>query len=617
MPSRPKDTSWDLTPVLDLISNLSYHNENEKQGEVPVKKSKELKNVVVERKEEEPAGLGNFSKIWEFLGVPANLSPSDIAPPGEDGVEQIKDKDAYNSDGAIYCPPVNKGVKWRDEVKGGDLENIPQEDDDGDPSAPLTKKQRKQKKKEEKRLAKQQAESERLVKAASDFESESGSQRVRKAPAKKASVHYSIPPETPTPKSLKSRNIPSTPTPKKVGGLNNAAPSQFKTLKILAPKVEQQAAPISTPKFSTLLPSQLLIPPATSARNVVPLSVPANPFQNNFPPVTLPQLQALQAQGALFSQYMLNPHIPVVPQPALQQRLQSFQSPWKQHGQTLTVRRGEDRHWHLLLKLIHDFGEDKKWLVSPMQLSNNRTSPEGIHVFVDASNILIGFNDHLKRLQGIPLRQRIHTDISFDSLVLLMERRRPVAKRVLVGSSHPLPAFETAFKTAFKTAKAVGYETNILDKVHKAKELTNRQKFFQQSEKNPRYRRQHSNSGGEANGNSSGSETVTASAQASSVPKLVEQGVDEILHLKILESVVDAERPSTIVLATGDAAEAEYSDGFMAMVERALKKGWKVELLSWSKNISFAYRKREFQSKWAGKFKIIELDNYAEDLLDT
>lgn len=191
-----------------------------------------------------------------------------------------------------------------------------------------------------------------------------------------------------------------------------------------------------------------------------------------------------------------------------------------------------------------------------------------------------------------------------------MERRRPVAKRVLVGSSPLLPAFETA--------KAVGYETNILDKVYKAKELTERQKFFQQSEKSPRHLRQHSSSGGEANGNSSGSETVTASAQASfAAEKWVEQGVDEILHLKILESVVDAERPSTIVLATGDAAEAEYSDGFMAMVERALKKGWKVELLSWSKNISFAYRKKEFQSKWAGKFKIIELDNYAEDLLDT
>ncbi|OCK78471.1 hypothetical protein K432DRAFT_301911 [Lepidopterella palustris CBS 459.81] len=288
------------------------------------------------------------------------------------------------------------------------------------------------------------------------------------------------------------------------------------------------------------------------------------------------------------------------PQPSLQQPFQPLQCVSRQSVHPLTVRHGEDRHWHFLLKLIHDFGEDKKWLVSPMQLSNNRTSPEGIHVFVDASNILIGFHDTLKRLQGLPPKARIpQANISFDSLVLLMERRRPVAKRVLVGSSPLLPAFEMA--------KAVGYETNILDKVYKAKELTDRQKFFQQFDKNrwQQKRRGRSGSGGEANGNSIVPE------------KWVEQGVDEILHLKILESVVDADRPSTIVLATGDAAEAEYSQGFMAMVERALKKGWNVELISWSKNISFAYRKKAFQARWAGRFRIIELDDYAEDLLDT
>ncbi|OCL07435.1 hypothetical protein AOQ84DRAFT_354964 [Glonium stellatum] len=109
----------------------------------------------------------------------------------------------------------------------------------------------------------------------------------------------------------------------------------------------------------------------------------------------------------------------------------------------------------------------------------------------------------------------------------------------------------------------------------------------------------------------------TTTTTVFSAQKWVEQGVDEILHLKILESVVDAEQPSTIVLATGDAAEAEYSDGFMAMVLRALKKGWSVELLSWSKNISQAYRRREFLRRWEGRFRIIELDEYAEDLLDT
>ena len=97
---------------------------------------------------------------------------------------------------------------------------------------------------------------------------------------------------------------------------------------------------------------------------------------------------------------------------------------------------------------------------------------------------------------------------------------------------------------------------------------------------------------------------------------MIEQGVDEILHLKILESIVDADTPSTIVLATGDAAQAEYSEGFMAMVERALKKGWKVELVSWSKNISMMYSRREWVETWGERFRVVFLDDYAEELLE-
>ena len=97
--------------------------------------------------------------------------------------------------------------------------------------------------------------------------------------------------------------------------------------------------------------------------------------------------------------------------------------------------------------------------------------------------------------------------------------------------------------------------------------------------------------------------------------KWVEQAVDEILHLKILESVVDANEPSTIVLATGDAAEAEYSQGFLKMVERALGKGWKVEVVSFRKNISGSYRKKEFRDRWGSHFKIIELDDFVQELL--
>ena len=201
---------------------------------------------------------------------------------------------------------------------------------------------------------------------------------------------------------------------------------------------------------------------------------------------------------------------------------------------------------------------------------------------------MIGLHDAFKISRGLSIASRIRRQpISFQNLSIILERGRPTAKRVLVGSDN-FPSIQEA--------KRIGYETNILDRVHKAKELTPRQMKYRN-----------------VNGaTSSGSETT---AVMYAPEKWVEQAVDEILHLKILESVVDANEPSTIVLATGDAAEAEYSQGFLKMVERALGKGWKVEVVSFRKNISGSYRKKEFRDRWGSHFKIIELDDFVQELL--
>lgn len=208
---------------------------------------------------------------------------------------------------------------------------------------------------------------------------------------------------------------------------------------------------------------------------------------------------------------------------------------------------------------------------------------------------MIGFQESLKRLRGIPISKRMHLQpFSYHNLSLILERGRPAAKRVLVGSDR---------FSAIQEAKLIGYETNILERVHKAKELTPRRKKFGQN--------YHSSSYNSATGQSSSSETTAGFAPE----KWVEQAVDEILHLKMLESVVDAKTPSTMVLATGDAAEAEYSEGFLKMVERCLEKGWKVELVSFKHNLGGAYKRKEFRGKWKTQFKIITLDEYVEQLV--
>jgi hypothetical protein len=238
--------------------------------------------------------------------------------------------------------------------------------------------------------------------------------------------------------------------------------------------------------------------------------------------------------------------------------------------------------------------------ILPIQKASDPSSH--IHVFVDSSNvslsltdllaftplmslqIMIGFHDCYKTSRKIPVTARIRRlPLSFHNFSLILERGRPVAKRVLAGSDR---------FAAISEAEKIGYEINILDRVHKAKQWTPRQLKFRNA--------------------------LHGSSEMGSSPeeRWVEQGVDEILHLKMLESLVDSEKPATIVLATGDAAEAEYSGGFLKMVERALHKGWKVELVSFSSTTSFAYKRKEFRAKWGSRFKMINLEDYVQELLD-
>jgi hypothetical protein len=229
---------------------------------------------------------------------------------------------------------------------------------------------------------------------------------------------------------------------------------------------------------------------------------------------------------------------------------------------------------------------------------------DGIHVFVDSSNIVIGFYDALKLARGLEtVACTKRAPISFHTLALILERGRGVARRVLVGSSNrngQIPDY-------MREAKLCGYEVSSLDRVAKIKEVRSSVK------------KSRSGNGYGTSGQSSGSETPFPAMKkiTEGMKKVTEQGVDEILHMKILESIVDAKEPTTIVLATGDAAEAEYSGGFLKNVERALAKGWKVELVAWGHSMSHSYRSKEFLAKWKNQFTIIELDDFSEELLES
>jgi hypothetical protein len=207
-------------------------------------------------------------------------------------------------------------------------------------------------------------------------------------------------------------------------------------------------------------------------------------------------------------------------------------------------------------------------------------SPD-IHIFIDNSNILIGFFEAYKLKHKISDPFFRAPKFDFHAFTTIIERGRPVSRKILVGSN-PLTQ-------PVALAQDLGYEVSILERVVDTSKRT-------------------------ALGNPYSSDSATRTPQRE---KKKEQAVDEILHLKILECLLDVEKPATIVLATGDAAPAEFSreGGFLKCIQRALKRGWHVELVCWRKSMSRLWREKVFRVEWSDTFTVVELDDYVDELV--
>ncbi|KAM7221548.1 hypothetical protein V8F06_003120 [Rhypophila decipiens] len=249
-----------------------------------------------------------------------------------------------------------------------------------------------------------------------------------------------------------------------------------------------------------------------------------------------------------------------------------------------TTKAGKARY--LAYKLESLKQEDLKLQKSP-ETSLVALGP--VHIFIDLSNIIIGFYDSIKTKRGIPAQKRVKPPaFSFENFDTLLSRGRKTEKKVVAGSvgSH------SRRPTYMTEAEQLKYEMNILQRVSKPASPVNRRK---------------------GKGDSATSDTSSDDYFVSPM-KQGEQGVDELIHLKLLQSALDKPGGGTIVLATGDAAHAEYSDGFKKNIERVLNYGWNVELYGWSRNISSAWRDTAFAQQWGRRFRIIELDDYCEEL---
>lgn len=174
-----------------------------------------------------------------------------------------------------------------------------------------------------------------------------------------------------------------------------------------------------------------------------------------------------------------------------------------------------------------------------------------IHVFIDNSNIIGG-------AQGCAAEQEPHVPwvalrVYFRNLFAVLEKGRERLTAVMGGSVPP------GNEELWAHARGLGYETDLLKRV----------------------------------------ETDDG--------RLAEQGVDEGLHLKMANALLDHEPPQTMVLATGDGQRSDLNTSFVEQLQRALNHGWNVELYAWANTISG--RLRTLADSNPGRMSVTELDN--------
>lgn len=90
--------------------------------------------------------------------------------------------------------------------------------------------------------------------------------------------------------------------------------------------------------------------------------------------------------------------------------------------------------------------------------------------------------------------------------------------------------------------------------------------------------------------------------------RMREQGVDEALHLKIANALLDNNPPRTLVLVTGDGGTSEQGTSFTSQAERAARRGWRVEVWSWRDGFSAAFARTRAHTD--GLLTLHELDPY-------
>ena len=181
--------------------------------------------------------------------------------------------------------------------------------------------------------------------------------------------------------------------------------------------------------------------------------------------------------------------------------------------------------------------------------------PMARHIFVDNSNIYGGAQDAGIDIEPEAVWRSIR--LHYRNFFQLIEKEEEIETRILAGSVPP------DNEGLWHYARKAGYKVDLLRRVE----------------------------------NDDG--------------RLVEQSVDETLHLRIANAIIDYPSPQTLVIASGDGKETPTGSSFPAQIERALKQGWFVEVWSWNKPLSPRFQDMASNSE---KILVKELDPFYKSI---
>lgn len=186
------------------------------------------------------------------------------------------------------------------------------------------------------------------------------------------------------------------------------------------------------------------------------------------------------------------------------------------------------------------------------------------YIFIDISNIYIGFYNHI--MYNYKKYNICNPKMDYINLFIILENEKNIKKRILIGSEN-----KKKYKKEKKYQKKIndlGYEVHFLERVNNK-----------------------------------------------------EQGVDDLLHDKIIETLL-FEIPGTIIIASGDGKNGDLTNNsFYNLCIQALQKGWKVIIVSWKKQLSKRYTLGPElcnllkESEIKNNFEILYLDDHIEKLI--